>query len=133
MTHELEDLEPSNPKEGIDHTATPDELIGSYRIASDERPRNRQFLPDLIKQNRGDPAFDKFISRLKTHLLARKRGIPFTGNEAIFDDTELSRVIIRDHHIFSHATASFNYTTYDVRRDQDTINVNSSRCNITCG
>ncbi|KAF8879128.1 hypothetical protein BD779DRAFT_1162769 [Infundibulicybe gibba] len=130
MTHELEDLESSSTGEDTDSLATPDELIGAYRISSDERPRNRQFLPDLVKKNQGDPAFKKFIPRLKAHLLARKRGLPFTGNEAIFSDAELSTVIIRDHHIFSHATAGFNYTTYDVRRDQDTININSGRRDV---
>ncbi|KAF9522280.1 hypothetical protein CPB83DRAFT_744977, partial [Crepidotus variabilis] len=39
-------------------------------------------------------------------------------------------VIIQDNCLFSHVTAQFNFTTYDVRRDQDTINTNNMRRDI---
>ncbi len=39
-------------------------------------------------------------------------------------------MVIRDHFIYSHATAAFNFTTYDLRRDQDTMNTNSGRCDV---
>lgn len=32
--------------------------------------------------------------------------------------------------MFQHATAAFNYTTYDLRRDQDTINTNGQRRDV---
>ena len=39
-------------------------------------------------------------------------------------------MIIRDHFLYSHATAAFNFTTYDLRRDQDSMNTNSGRCDV---
>jgi hypothetical protein len=47
-----------------------------------------------------------------------------------FSTHELSTVNIQHHRIYEHATAAFNHTTYDVLRDQDTINSNTERCYI---
>ena len=52
------------------------------------------------------------------------------GEEPTFSDAELRDVVIRDHFIYSHATAAFKFTTYDLRRDQDSMNTNSNRCDI---
>lgn len=71
-----------------------------------------------------------FVSRLKTYLLLMKQGKAIPGEDPIFSNTELSQVIIRDNVIYSHATMAFNYTTYDVRRDQDTISFQSGRRDI---
>lgn len=48
----------------------------------------------------------------------------------MLDDSELNGVIIQHNRIYTHATARFNYTTYDVRRDQDTINTNTRRRDV---
>lgn len=71
-----------------------------------------------------------FLPRLQAHLLARHQGITFTGDEPRFEPSELNGVIFQHGRIFSHATACFNYTTYDIRREQDTINVNGQRRDI---
>jgi hypothetical protein len=47
-----------------------------------------------------------------------------------FTPDQLSAVNIQHNRIHGHATAAFNYTTYDVRRDQDTINANTDRCHV---
>jgi hypothetical protein len=52
------------------------------------------------------------------------------GDEPSFSDAELREVVIRDNFIYSHATAAINFTTYDVRRDQDSMNINSGRSNV---
>lgn len=54
------------------------------------------------------------------------------GDETQYTDYQLRDTEIRIDKscIYSHATAAFNYTTYDVRREQDTDNVNSQRCDI---
>lgn len=45
-----------------------------------------------------------------------------------FTPAQLGTVNIQHQRIHKHATAAFNYTTYDVRRDQDTTNANTGRC-----
>lgn len=47
-----------------------------------------------------------------------------------FNPEQLSSVNIQHQRLHTHATAAFNYTTYDVRRDQDTINAKSDRCHV---
>lgn len=71
-----------------------------------------------------------FLPRLQAHLLSRLRGIPFNGVEPSFPVAELDTVRIQHDRIVPHATATFNYTTYDVRRDQDTINTNGQRRDV---
>ncbi|KAF9032193.1 hypothetical protein BJ165DRAFT_1321577, partial [Panaeolus papilionaceus] len=60
-----------------------------------------------------------FISNLRTHLLSR---LLDSKAEQNFTDTELNSLRIRNNIIFGHSTARVNYTTYDMRRDFDTIN-----------
>jgi len=60
----------------------------------------------------------------------KKAGGAIPGEDPKFTDIELSQVIIKDNLIFTHATAAFNYTTYDIRRDQDTVNINSGRQDV---
>jgi hypothetical protein len=63
-------------------------------------------------------AFQNFVPDLKDHLLGRMRGTP----DAEFTDADRQTLIIENNRIFSHKVLRINYTTYDVRRDQDSIN-----------
>lgn len=38
----------------------------------------------------------------------------------------------KDSRIYEHHTVRFNFTTYDLRRDQDTVNPKSDKCFIIC-
>ena len=38
-----------------------------------------------------------------------------------FSDAQRSALLIEDNILYKHATAQFNYTTYDVRRDKDVV------------
>ncbi|KAJ7441110.1 hypothetical protein FB451DRAFT_1106240, partial [Mycena latifolia] len=98
-----------------------------HRIAVDES--NKLYLSDWLSENSADPAFKDFLPRLQAHLYARMQGI--TSIEATdFSPAQLSTVNIQYNRVHRHATAAFNYTTYDVRRDQDTINSNTDRSHI---
>lgn len=63
-----------------------------------------------------------FIPRLKDHLLARLRGLAYNGDEYEFSDEDRSCVIVHNNQFFEHAFLRINYTTYDLRREQDSIN-----------
>lgn len=70
-----------------------------------------------------DPATTKFVYKLRAHLLSRLLGKGLDGDDPIlFTDEERNSVRIIDNTVFSAKQLSVNYTTYDVRRDRDTIN-----------
>ena len=39
-------------------------------------------------------------------------------------------VVIRDHRLYQHKLLKINYTTYDIRRDQDVIHIETPQCNV---
>jgi hypothetical protein len=64
-----------------------------------------------------------FVRKLKGHLLNRLLGRDFNGDDPdTFTEDERNSVRITNNQIYSVKTLSVNYTTYDVRRDRDTIN-----------
>ena len=49
-------------------------------------------------------------------------GLPFTGEEDNFSSQELDPLVIMGNHIYRHKVLRVNYTTYDGRRRQDSLN-----------
>ena len=67
-----------------------------------------------------------FIYKLRVHLLSRLLGKGLSGDDSqLFTDEERNSVCIVNNTIFSACQLSVNYTTYDIRRDRDTINPNT--------
>ncbi|KZP19824.1 hypothetical protein FIBSPDRAFT_665092, partial [Athelia psychrophila] len=93
---------------------------------------------EFLRRNKGDPAIKDFDSKLKKHLLPRILAIlkqqGDTGGENLPppDSCRAEEVIILGRHnrFFEHHILRVNYTSYDVRRDQDMVNAHSSHCNI---
>jgi hypothetical protein len=71
-----------------------------------------------------------FLPKLKANALSRIQGHGSAGDEHNYSADDLMRVRFQNDCIYPHATVAFNYTTYDVRRDQDTINVNTGRSTV---
>jgi hypothetical protein len=64
-----------------------------------------------------------FVSKLKNHLLGRIRGHDFDGDaHHLFSDDDRNSIRIRNNILYRLSTFRVNYTTYDMRRDFDTIN-----------
>ncbi|KAG2033983.1 hypothetical protein BDR03DRAFT_935455 [Suillus americanus] len=76
----------------------------------------------LSKLDSDDPAKKNFIPQLKDHLLARLQGIEYLGDEHDFTNEDWDLVIFANNQIHKHGVLQANYTTYDLRREQDTIN-----------
>ncbi|KAJ7163736.1 hypothetical protein C8R46DRAFT_1221491 [Mycena filopes] len=72
-----------------------------------------------------DPAKKRFIPKLKDHLLSRLLARDFDGDEAEYSEEQRDTIRIVHHQIFPVRTLRVNFTTYDMRRDQDTINPRS--------
>ncbi|KAJ3556133.1 hypothetical protein NP233_g12048 [Leucocoprinus birnbaumii] len=78
---------------------------------------------EFVRENPADPAKKEFIFKLKDHLLGRSLGRQFDGDmHDEYSDADRNNIRIRNNTIFRHRTARIHYTTYDVRRDHDTIN-----------
>ncbi|KAJ7146245.1 hypothetical protein C8R44DRAFT_897878 [Mycena epipterygia] len=63
-----------------------------------------------------------FLPDLKSHLLGRLLGIPYDGDESQYSIQDLADVNIIGERLYTHKVLRVNYTTYDVLRDQDTLN-----------
>ncbi|KAJ7078763.1 hypothetical protein C8R43DRAFT_1177846 [Mycena crocata] len=124
MQQELAVLAPKITQSNTDLTATMDQ---HHRIAKDES--DKLYLHDWLSENAADPAFGHFLPRLQAHLWARMHGINVIEATDCTPD-ELATVHIQHNRIHRHATAAFNYTSYNVQRDQDTINANTERRHI---
>ncbi len=63
--------------------------------------------------------YQDFIPKLKNHLIARRLGVQ---DEDSIPDKYRDLLQIRNDVLWQHKTLRLRYTTYDMRRDQDTIN-----------
>jgi hypothetical protein len=67
-------------------------------------------------------ALQGFVPQLIDHLLARLLGIDHAGVEHEFTEEERMTLTIDNNRLYRHQVLRINYTTYDNRRAQDTIN-----------
>ena len=108
-----------------------------YLISSDTR--NPLKLNIFLRAHEQDPAtkvFDfhhclyplmftihqNFISLLKDHLLGRILKHDYDGDNAPFSLEERSKLSFRNNTIYQHKVIRINHTTYDMRREQDSLN-----------
>jgi hypothetical protein len=63
-----------------------------------------------------------FLPKLKNHLLGRLLGKEFDGDETPFTATERRTITIVNDCIYRHKVLRVNYTSYDLRRGQDSLN-----------
>ncbi|KAJ7076247.1 hypothetical protein B0H15DRAFT_790815 [Mycena belliarum] len=121
MQQEIAALAPLKVSRAPVKAVDPVPLDQHHRIAADES--SRVYFRDL---DMSDPAFKDFLPRLQDHLYARMQGIDSTEAADLTSD-QRSVVNIQHQRIHQHATAAFNFTRYDVQRDQDTINSSTGR------
>jgi hypothetical protein len=63
-----------------------------------------------------------FLPLLQDHLLARLLDHPYDGDEHVFTDAQRSCLRFVNNRFYRHKVLRINYTTYDMRRAQDSIN-----------
>ena len=59
---------------------------------------------------------------MKDHLLARILKRDYDGDETPFSEVERASIKFLRHQIYQHKVLRINYTTYDMRREQDSLN-----------
>ncbi|KAJ3504726.1 hypothetical protein NMY22_g17828 [Coprinellus aureogranulatus] len=77
-----------------------------------------------------DDYIPDFVPKLKRHLLPRILARIGCPPDALDGPDEWMHVAIRGNTIYSHKILHINFTTYDVRRDQDIIHINTPQCNV---
>ncbi|KAJ3554174.1 hypothetical protein NM688_g3242 [Phlebia brevispora] len=87
-----------------------------------EGQRFREDLHTLVAKNPEDRALKNFVPDLLDHLLSRILENQFNGEEHSFTNEQRSYVRIVANRIYRHQVMCVNYTTYNARRDQDSIN-----------
>ncbi|KAF8156743.1 hypothetical protein B0H34DRAFT_798127 [Crassisporium funariophilum] len=92
--------------------------------------RQRIQLSDWLKRNKEDPALKDFLPRLKNHILARLLLHKYKGDELEFTPEDRSMVIIENNTIYQHKVLRVNYTTYDLRLNQDSMNPRTRNANF---
>lgn len=59
---------------------------------------------------------------MKDHLLARILKHDYDGDETPFSEADRASLKFAKHQIYQHKVLRVNYTTYDMRREQDSLN-----------
>ncbi|KAF8157741.1 hypothetical protein K438DRAFT_1986355 [Mycena galopus ATCC 62051] len=105
--------------------ATPPEI---HHHTSKARRRPLDMFSHFNVQNTdADPAMVEFVPKLKDHLLGRLLKRNFDGDtHEEFTPSDRTSVRIVGNKIYATGTLRVNYMTYDVQRDQDTLNPRTS-------
>lgn len=87
--------------------------------------------------------FQNFVPMLKTHILPRIEniiqserlstsvsGLLVPGELASLVPANIDHLFFKHNRMYTHNILRVNYTTYDVRRAQDTINPRTTHCNV---
>ncbi|KAL5531049.1 hypothetical protein ACEPAG_3925 [Sanghuangporus baumii] len=84
--------------------------------------KDSETIGDWIHQHKADAVLRTFRDDLRFHLLGR---ILNRDENEVFASQEISRLYIRHDKVYWHKVLHVNYTTYDMRRQQDSCNPNS--------
>ncbi|KAJ3846642.1 hypothetical protein EV368DRAFT_88715 [Lentinula lateritia] len=85
--------------------------------------KNKHNIGSFVKMHHDDPAAQNFHPKLQDHLLGRLMDCKFDGDtHESFTDADRNHIRLKGGSFISLKTCRINYTTYDIRRDQDTIN-----------
>ncbi|KIJ07352.1 hypothetical protein PAXINDRAFT_121100, partial [Paxillus involutus ATCC 200175] len=84
--------------------------------------RHHWDISSWLHKNRADPAVKHdFLARLKDHILVRLLKVD-PSTEPTFTVAQRNSVVIVNNLLYRHKVLRVNYTTYDLRRAQDSLN-----------
>ncbi|KAF6741225.1 hypothetical protein DFP72DRAFT_946054 [Ephemerocybe angulata] len=110
----------------------PGSLNAKYSIGQSEDEifdLTHMFLMVPKRSTDDDPYLQDFLPKLKQHLLPRiYEHLGFQKEQ--FKDSVWESVIIPNNRLYHHKIMRANYTTYDVRRSEDIIHVDTAHSNV---
>ncbi|OCH83554.1 hypothetical protein OBBRIDRAFT_742975, partial [Obba rivulosa] len=77
---------------------------------------------EWVTQHKDDPAVSNFIPKLTDHILARLSGQDYNDDEREYSSAERQTVRFMRNKLYQHKKLQINFTTYDMRRRQESIN-----------
>ncbi|KAJ3768980.1 hypothetical protein FB446DRAFT_813657 [Lentinula raphanica] len=109
----------SDPRVPFQHSdpIQPLEPERRYKISNDTSQWVQ--IHQFMNSNKDDPAVTSFHRKLQEHLYCRLTG---TSESDIISSEQRSKVKIKLNRMYKHKVLQINYTTYDSRRCQDSIN-----------
>ncbi|KAL0566510.1 hypothetical protein V5O48_015503 [Marasmius crinis-equi] len=106
-------LQPQKPSEPLAPTSP-----NTHHFISWDRS-NWFNVREWVNKNKGDPAIKGFLPKLKNHLLS----IILNRRDDAFSSEECAKVKIINDRIYRHKVLDIQYTSYDMRRCQDSVNL----------
>ncbi|KAF9778070.1 hypothetical protein BJ322DRAFT_1015103, partial [Thelephora terrestris] len=88
-----------------------------------KRDRDHVDLYSLSNKHPGDPALKDFAARLKDHLLARILNRQYDTDPPTFTNEDRDRLYISEDRLEQRYGMNIYYTTYDLRRGKDRVNM----------
>ncbi|EKM78993.1 hypothetical protein AGABI1DRAFT_75575 [Agaricus bisporus var. burnettii JB137-S8] len=93
-----------------------------HQMSIEARSDNALNVRQWLSENEEDPAIKDFLPKLRRHLFMQLIGYTSGRDEDEITDEESQSVQILNERLYSHEVFRVNYTTYDLRRTQDSIN-----------
>ncbi|TEB12649.1 hypothetical protein FA13DRAFT_1823627 [Coprinellus micaceus] len=84
----------------------------------------------FLNKHDGDPALINFYDDLCSHILARLTLPQQERSDAEFSQDDLARIVFDKGLMYRHKVLRSNYTTYDMQREQDSTNPNSTHTDL---
>ncbi|OSD00042.1 hypothetical protein PYCCODRAFT_1437796 [Trametes coccinea BRFM310] len=82
-----------------------------------------------VNDNQDDPAFEGFVHKLQVHVFSRLRAAAQAGegpdSDSEVSSADLRRLRILRNRMYLQKVMRVNYTSYDMRREQDSVNPRS--------
>ncbi|KZT04051.1 uncharacterized protein LAESUDRAFT_658596, partial [Laetiporus sulphureus 93-53] len=103
-----------------DETLEPTSPEARYHIS--HLQKNFQDITTWLRVNKDDPACKNFLPLLKDHILGRLCCRGYDGDERGFSESDHCTVVFEKNRMYFHSVLQLNYTTYDLRRTQNSVN-----------
>ncbi|KAF9232549.1 hypothetical protein BU15DRAFT_90630 [Melanogaster broomeanus] len=107
---------------GVQGPSESDGLPTESHHAMSHSMANTINLANLVVEHQDNPATKDFTFKLRDHLLTRLYGQEYNGDEQHFSDAEHNNLELEDvDRVIVSKRLRVCYTTYDIRRDQDSM------------
>ncbi|KAG8933829.1 hypothetical protein FRC01_006874 [Tulasnella sp. 417] len=102
----------------------PPKPFSRYEMASSTR--KKLLASSLLRDHPGDPAVKYFWERLRDYFISQLRGVRYDGEDTTYTNAERHQLHIKNDSLYQHTHLRINYTSYDVRRAQDSISLRTA-------